>query len=190
MTTQPPDSGHAKSPRGATAPMDASSLDGLPGDARIWIFPSDREMQGRAAEALLRTLDGFLDGWNAHGAPLRSGRALLYERFLVVGVDEAATPPSGCSIDALFRDIQSLAAAAGARFLGAEAVWYRDAQGQIKRTTRPAFRAEANSGRITADSIVFDNTVARLSDLRTGRWEGPASERWHAALLPQAARTA
>ena len=186
MTPLLVDSGIVPRPEDERARNDVPLLEGLPGSARVWVFGLERELPAPAAADFLRALDGFLDGWNAHGSPLRSDRSLLYGRFLIVGVDDAATPPSGCSIDALVRELRSLAALAGTRFLGNEAVWYRDAHGDIRWTTRPAFRAEAQAGRVTAESIVFDNAVARLCDLRVGRWESPASRRWHATLLPQA----
>lgn len=177
--------GAAPSRGSEPVPDKASLLDDLPGAARIWVFGLDRKLPKPAGAELLRALDGFLEEWNAHGAPLRSGRSLVYGWFLIVGVDEAATPPSGCSIDALAREAGRLASRAGTRFVGAEAVWYRGPRGSIRRTTRPAFRAEAEAGRVSGGTIVFDNAVTRLSDVRAGRWEGPASERWHAALLPR-----
>ena len=36
---------------------------------------------------------------------------------------------------------------------------------------------------VTGATVVFNNTVSTVGDLRGGRWEVPASESWHAALL-------
>lgn len=159
-------------------------LEDLPDSARIWIFCMEPELPAEAADDFLHGVDAFLDEWTAHGAPLAAGRALRYRRFLLVGVDERATPPSGCSIDALVRAAQALAEQAGARVAGNEAVWYRALDGAISCVSRPAFRREAQAGRVDGASTVFDNTIGRMADLRAGRWEGPASGRWHAALLP------
>ncbi len=162
---------------------DGLGLDGLPDSARIWIFGMTPALAAAAAERFLHGVDEFLDGWAAHGTPLRAARSLRYGRFLVVGADEAAASASGCSIDALVRAVRALAEAAGARLLGNEAVWYRDEQGEVVQASRAAFRREARAGRVGGASIVFDNAIGRMAELRAGRWEGPAAERWHAALL-------
>ena len=32
---------------------------------------------------------------------------------------------------------------------------------------------------VTLDTIVFDNTITRVGDVRSGRWERPAADAWH-----------
>jgi len=159
-------------------------LEELPDEARIWIFGMDPELSDDAARDFLRGVDAFLDGWAAHGAPLEAGRSLRCRRFLLVGVDERAVRPSGCAVDALVRAVGRLAERTGARLAGNEAVWRRALDGKIVRLSRSEFRREALAGRIGGASNVFDNTIDRMADLRAGKWEGPASDRWHAALLP------
>jgi hypothetical protein len=43
---------------------------------------------------------------------------------------------------------------------------------------RAEFRTSGN-----ADTRVFDVTVERLGDVRSGTWEKPAAESWHRHLL-------
>lgn len=163
--------------------MTDGRLDGFPGSARIWIFGADRELGAEEAEELLVAVDGFLQGWMAHGVPLRAARSWRYGRFLIVGVDMETVPPSGCSIDALVGVLRGMEDILGARFLGNEAVWYRDESGAVLRASRPEFRTLAREGRVTPRSVVFDNSITALAQFRAGRWEGPASERWHAAFF-------
>lgn len=163
--------------------MMADALDGFPGGARIWIFGADRELGREEADELLGEVDRFLGTWAAHGAPLRAARSWRYRRFLIVGADTETVLPSGCSIDALVNLLKGMEDRLGARFLGNEAVWYRDRGGKIRRASRPGFRALAREGRVTPGSVVFDNSVTSVADLRAGRWEGPASERWHAVFF-------
>lgn len=162
-------------------------MDGMPedfpGGSRIWIFGADRELGAAETEELLVEVDAFLRGWKAHGVPLRAARSWRYGRFLIVGVDTETVPPSGCSIDALVRVLRGMEDRLGARFLGNEAVWYRDGAGEVRRASRPEFRALARGGDVTSRSVVFDNSITALDQLRAGRWEGPASERWHAAFF-------
>ncbi|MDE2796843.1 MAG: hypothetical protein OXL34_18655 [Gemmatimonadota bacterium] len=175
-TSKGPGSRSSSHPRG-------TRLEDFPGSARIWIFGTDHELDAGETEELLGAVDGFLREWSAHGVPLRAARSWRHGRFLIVAVDMERAPPSGCSIDALVHVLRDLEDRLGARFLGNEAVWYRDGGGAIRRTSRPEFRELARRGGVTPRSTVFDNSITSLSELRAGRWEGPASERWHAALF-------
>ena len=166
--------------------MRVTGLDQLPGSARIWIFGAEREVGAAEVGRLLATVDRFLDRWTAHGTPLRTAREWLCDRFLVVAVDQEAAPPSGCSIDALTRELQAAEAEFGVRFLGNETVWYRDDAGRIRGASRPEFRRLAREGGATAATIVFDNTITELAELRQGRWEGPASQRWQVVFFKHA----
>ncbi len=163
--------------------MKLPALDGFPDNARVWIFGAERELDGVETAALLEAVDEFISGWAAHGARLRAGRAWRYGRFLIVGADVSATAPSGCSIDALAHVLKEVEGRLGVRLLGNEAVWYRDEQARIRKASRPEFRALAQSGAVTPESVVFDNSITVLAHLRGGRWEGPAGERWHAAFF-------
>lgn len=163
--------------------MMPSEFRSFPGNTRIWVFGADRELDDRESAELLTGVDGFLRTWAAHGVPLRAARSWCYGRFLIVGADTAATTPSGCSIDALVGVLQGMQLRFGIRFLGNEAVWYRDTRGRICKASRPEFRGLARSGGVTPASVVFDNSITELAELRDGRWEGPASERWHAAFF-------
>ena len=163
--------------------MTPAELQGFPDSARIWIFGVDRELEARESVQLLASVDGFLATWAAHGVPLRAARSWCYGRFLIVGADTEASAPSGCSIDALVGVLKQMETRLGVRFLGNEAVWFRDTRDRIRKISRPEFRKLARSGEITPASVVFDNSVTALSELRAGRWESPARDRWHAVFF-------
>jgi len=150
----------------------------LPDAARVWVFPAERALDGGERAALLAEVDAFLGGWAAHGAPLRSARDLIEDRFLVVGVDEDATRPSGCSIDALVNRLEALGEARGVAVLDHAPVWYRR-DGEVRMATREAFRALAREGAVGPDTPVFDTSLTKLSELRTRGLERPARESWH-----------
>ena len=163
--------------------MRLPALEGFPDNARVWVFGAERELGRAETEVLLEAVDNFISGWAAHGTPLRAGRAWCYRRFLIIGADVSATSPSGCSIDALMHVLGETEKRLGVRFLGNEAVWYRDGRDCIRKASRPEFRSLAKAGAVTPASVVFDNSITELAQLRNGRWEGPASERWHAAFF-------
>jgi hypothetical protein len=153
-------------------------FDQLPGHARLWVFAAERDLTTDERARFLDTVDGFLDGWNAHRAPLTSARDFRYDRFLMVAVDEQAAGVSGCSVDALVREIKGVESTLGVRLVDHGPVLYRDRE-RIVRIPRDEFAALARAGQVTPDTPVFDNTVTRVDDVRSGRWEGPASASWH-----------
>jgi len=162
--------------------MPRTTFDTLPADARLWIFAADRELAPREREYLLGTVDQFLDHWQAHGHPLTSGRDLRHDRFLLIAVDEAAAGASGCSIDALVRDIKRLEATLGLTLLDHGPVLFRAGEA-IARVPRDEFSDLVRAGSVTPQTIVFNNALTRLGDIRAGRWEVPAADSWHGAAF-------
>jgi hypothetical protein len=153
-------------------------FDALPDDARIWVFAAERPLQVAERETLLGEVDRFLDTWAAHGMPLTCGRDLRYDRFVLVGVDEKAAGVSGCSIDALTRILRQHERGLGISLLDNGPVHYRTSDG-IARVARGEFRRLAEAGEVTPETTVFDNTVATLGAVRTGKWETAARSAWH-----------
>ena len=162
--------------------MPVVSFDSLPADARVWVFAADRPVTGAAAERLLGEVNAFLARWQAHGTPLTCAREWRDDRFLAVGVDQSAAGASGCSIDGMFRLLQSLERSLGASLVGGGRVSYRDGVGEIRSASRDEFSELAASGRVTPETPVFDATVATHDDWR-GRFEVRAGEAWTASLL-------
>jgi hypothetical protein len=160
-------------------------LESLPDSARLWVFGASRLLEAHEEKRLLDRVDAFVMKWAAHGHPLAAAREWRERRFLLVAVDDRVTPPSGCSIDALVRTLSGLEAELGIELVGNAPVWYRDAAGRPERVSRPRFKALARDGVIDAGTPVFDLSLTRVSELREGRFEGPAADHWHARLLPR-----
>ena len=57
-------------------------------------------------------------------------------------------------------------------------VLYRDGAG-ITRVSRERFADLVESGSISQETVVFDNTVTTAGAVRDGRWELPAANSWH-----------
>jgi len=161
----------------------------LPDGARMWIFAADRRLSDAERERLLEATDGFLDLWAAHGVPLHAGREVRMDQFLIIGVDEQAAGVSGCSIDALVRSLKDLERELSIKLVDNTPVLYRDGD-TICRVSRARFQELVGQGAVSLDTPVFNNTLARVGDLRAGRWEVPASGSWHARAFFETARTA
>ena len=159
--------------------MPLVSFDQLPADARLWVFAADRPLHADDANTLVQHVDQFLEQWKAHGQPLTVARDWRYDRFLLVGVDEASAGASGCSIDAMVRVLTDLEQQLKVQLLDHGPVLFRQGD-DITSLPRPAFAELARDHVISADTVVFNNTLTRVGELRAGKWETPARQSWHA----------
>ena len=154
-------------------------FDQLPGDARVWVFAASRPLTDAEQQRVLTETDAFIDQWTAHGVPLSAARDVRHARFLFVGVDERAAGTSGCSVDALVRRMGQLQSLLGLELTDNAPVLFRKGQ-QIERVPRERFAELAAAGEVGLDTVVFDNTIQRVGDIRDGRWEVRAADAWHA----------
>ena len=100
-------------------------------------------------------------------------------------LDESRAGASGCSIDALTGHLRSLGSELEMELLDSMPVWFRDSSGDIRLVSRSAFGDLAREGEVSVRTPVFDLTLSRLGDLRSGGLETPAGSAWHRGLLPQ-----
>lgn len=163
--------------------MPIVSFDSLPDDARVWVFGADRPLDAAAARRLLAVVDSYLAQWAAHGTPLTSARDWRDDRFLTIAVDQRAAGASGCSIDALFHQLQALERELGVSLVGGGRVFYRDSTGRVQSTDRSTFTDLAAEGTVTAETRVFDPTVTTAGAWRAA-FERRAADSWHAQLIP------
>lgn len=163
--------------------MPLISFASLPLTARVWVFAADRPVTGAAAERLLGTVDQYLATWAAHAQPLLAARDWRDDQFLAIGLDQSAAHASGCSIDGLFRVLQTAGPqAGGASLVSGGLVHYRDQHGAVQAISRGDFGELATQGAVSASTPVFDATVESVAAWRDG-FETQAGKSWHAALL-------
>ena len=153
------------------------SIDQLSDNAHIWIFGISPAIDAAKEQVLLRSIDGFLDQWAAHGAPIRAAREIREGSFLIVAADEKSEK-SGCAIDRMFGTLRALERELGVSILDANRIFYRDEPREIRAVPRDSFGSAASS-----DTPVFDLTAEQLGAVRTGSWERRAADSWHRHLL-------
>jgi hypothetical protein len=161
-------------------------FENLPDASRVWIFGSDRPLSDEGTTMLLEGVEDHLTDWKAHGEPLTVGSQLRDNRFLIIAVDQTTAGATGCSIDGLFRVLQSLESAVGASLVGGGKVFYRDSHAQVQSTTRDRIPERVESGAITKDTVVFDTSLTDLGAFRKG-FEKRAKESWIAPMMGEIA---
>lgn len=161
----------------------------LPDDARCWVYAAERPLTDAEQQQLLDRLETFIESWSSHGRSVEGAVEVLYDQFVVLAATLADGDISGCGIDASVHVVDEAAQALGIAWVPALHVIYRDAEGQVQHCTRSAFRARAQDGAVTTETLVFDPSITTLGALRQGQFEQRAGTSWHARAfdLPQPA---
>ena len=67
--------------------------------SKVWVYQSNREFNTAETEEIKKIGLLFTRDWTAHGSQLNASLDILYNRFIVLMVDENDASASGCSID-------------------------------------------------------------------------------------------
>ena len=132
--------------------MPRVTFDVLPEDARVWIFSAERELTAVEQERMLDNVDRFIDQWGAHSVPLVAGRELQYGQFLFVAVDQRTAGPSGCSIDALVRQMKELENDLGVELVNHSPVLFRRGT-NVERVSREDFAELVAAGHVGVKGV-------------------------------------
>ena len=157
----------------------------LPDHARLWVHTADRDLTVGEQEAVLETLAGFLDGWAAHGAALTAAGTVLYNRVLVVGLDEQRAGATGCSIDKLVGFVRAQGETLGADWFDRHQVLWRQPGEEAWQATRTAeFWALRKAGVVHGATEVVDPLAQTVGDARSekGMLVSAFDESWHAEM--------
>jgi hypothetical protein len=139
----------------------------LPGYSRIWIYSSDREFTGTERIYVKEKLQEFVDGWAAHGKGLLAAADVLFDRFIVLAVDEQKVRASGCSIDSSVRFIKELGGELNVDFFNRLKLYVVKDE-EIKRIHIVDLKLHEND-------LLFDPMIADLNDFRNN-WLIPVKE--------------
>lgn len=149
--------------------------------SRVWIYQSDRELTASEAQEVQVLLDNFTRNWTAHNNQLLAKAEIRYNRFLILFVDESQAGASGCSIDKSVHFMKQLEQHFGINLFDRFNLAYRDGDA-IKSAPRQQFEDLIKEGKISSDTIVFNNLVQNITDLNT-KWEVPFKESWHMQMF-------
>jgi len=160
----------------ATAISPAKRLIDLPDHARVWVYKTARDLS-QAEQNLVRDRGAsFTSTWAAHGAPLDATVEVLHDRFVVVAVDEEQAMASGCSIDKSVGFIKQLEHDLNLMLTDRMIVVY-EADGRITSCRLQDLPHLLTDGVISADTIVYDDLVPTVGELRT-RFRVPMRSTW------------
>lgn len=129
----------------------------LSNHARVWVYQCAQKFDDAAKQKIENILVPSMSSWAAHGAELKGSYTFKANHYLIIGVEEDANMPSGCSIDASTRWIKQINTELGLDFLDRSlAVLEND-----KIKFYPIFQTKKliESGVLNADCVIVDNQI-------------------------------
>lgn len=153
----------------------------LPDNSRIWIYQANRKMSEAEVEKIKEQTEEFLTQWTAHGNELEAGFEIKYNRFIVIGLNQANASASGCSIDTSVRFIQSLEKQFELDLLDKMNVTFYNGE-YIAHKSLEDFKKMAKARSVSPNTVVFNNLVNTKAEYEE-HWEVPAKDSWHSRFL-------
>lgn len=70
-------------------------------NSRLWIYGSAKVLTSDIQFSISKKITSFLNSWAHHGKSLTCSFTILYDRFIVIALDEDINQTGGCSMDGL-----------------------------------------------------------------------------------------
>jgi hypothetical protein len=149
--------------------------------ARVWIYQSNRPLAPAEETGIKDILNNFINQWEAHGSKLTALAEIRYNRFIILTVDEEQAGATGCSIDKSVNLMKHIENEFGINLFDRFNIAYRDGA-EINSCGRDDFEKLILDGKITEDTIVFNNLVQTVAEMETN-WEIPFKNSWHNSVF-------
>lgn len=148
----------------------------MPAQARVWVYKTPRDL-GQAEKKLVRERGAdFASIWAAHGERLDACVDVLYDRFVVIAVDEQQTAASGCSIDKSVGFIKGLEHDLNLMLTDRMFVVF-ESEGRLHSARLQELSMLIEEGHLSPDTLVFDDLVSTVGELRE-RFRMPLRSTW------------
>ena len=145
--------------------------------SRTWVYQASRSLTDAEASEVKQLASGFAADWQSHGTPLKAAADVLYNRFLVMMVDEYAGSASGCSIDSSVQQIKSIEEKLNIHLLDRMDLAYLNSDSGLETVHANKISDAHEHGALNEETIVFNNMVISKSELETN-WRIPLAKSW------------
>ena len=153
----------------------------MPLHARTLVYMADRAFNVQEQEELKPFFEEFVIQWTAHNKQLKASMDLLYDRFVVVMVDESFNGLSGCGIDKSVNFLKAIEGDFNVSFFNRLLVAYKK-EDQVKTVNQHFISGLIGSGDLNEDTMVFNNLVQTREQFDR-EWLAPLKNTWLAKYL-------
>jgi len=156
------------------------TLESFKGNDSVQIFPSSRKFYPQEIDPLNEKIEGFklqlMDQFNISVTSL-----LVYDRFVIFVFHFEEKSEMNSTYNALNDFISSIEQELSLTLLDRMNVCFKQGQ-YVQYKDLKAFKKLIKSKSVNAQTIVFDNLVTTVDDLKS-YWELPISETWYSRFL-------
>lgn len=154
-----------------------NNFEQFPPETRVWIYQSDKPFSTETVPALRTVVNQFAQNWVSHNRQLRAHGDVLHDRFILLAVDEGQADASGCSIDKSVHFLKQVEQQLGVDLFDRMTFAWKDGDG-VKTASSEEFSQLYREGKISDDTLVFDNLVKTKGELEEN-WLKPLNKSWH-----------
>ncbi|MGB0916405.1 MAG: ABC transporter ATPase [Flavobacteriales bacterium] len=153
------------------------TFEGFAPNSRTWVYQASRNLTETEATELKTLASGFAAEWHSHGAPLKAAADVLYNRFLIMMVNEDAGSASGCSIDSSVQQIRSIQQKLNINLLDRMDLAYLNSDNELEVVHAAKISDAFEHGALSEETTVFNNMVTSKTELETN-WRIPLVKSW------------
>jgi hypothetical protein len=146
-------------------------------NSRTWVYQASRNLTDAEASELKQLASGFAADWKSHGSSLKAAADVLYNRFLVMMVDEDAGSASGCSIDSSVQQIRSIQNKLNINLLDRMDLAFLNSEATLETVHANKISDAHEHDALNDETTVFNNMVTSKSELETN-WRIPLVKSW------------
>ena len=157
------------------------NFDELPLQSRVWVFQSNRIMSPSEQSSIDAAVKQFVQEWSTHGVHMLASHVLFHNCFVVIAADEQKQAASGCSIDSFTALFKAFGTQYNLSFFDRFSIAYI-LKDEVLISNLIEFKKLIADGRITQDTLVFNNLIDQRQDLYS-KWEIPLKESWQKRYL-------
>jgi len=153
------------------------AFDGFAPNSRAWVYQASRNLTDAEAAEVKKLAGTFAADWKSHGAPLKAAADVLYNRFLVMMVNEDAGSASGCSIDSSVAQIRSIEQKLNIDLFNRMNLAYLNSDNELETVHANKVSEAFEHGALNEQTVVFNNMVTSYSELQSN-WRIPLVKSW------------
>lgn len=159
------------------------TFEGFAPNSRTWVYQASRNLTDAEAAEVKQLASTFAAEWKSHGAALKAAADVLYNRFLVMMVDEDAGSASGCSIDSSVAQIRSIEQKLNIDLFDRMNLGYLNSEDELETVHASKVSDAFEHGALNEQTTVFNNMVTSYSELQSN-WRIPLNRSWAASRIP------
>ncbi|MEZ4804427.1 MAG: ABC transporter ATPase [Bacteroidia bacterium] len=134
-------------------------------DSKVWVYQSDKDFTSNQISVMESKLNAFCVDWTAHDKALKADFEILYNRFIILAVDEGYNSASGCSIDKSVNFMKTLGAEINCNLFERMEMAFLE-NDSVKSIHFNKLSEALSSNKVNEESLFFDTLIKTKAQLK------------------------